>query len=321
MTDTAAATGNPAAEPETIHDVIIVGSGPAGYTAAVYAARAELKPLVFEGIEYGGLLMQTTEVENFPGFREGIMGPALMEEMRAQAERFGADLRSEDIDQMDLSGEIKKVWAYGELYQARAVILATGAEPRYLGVPGEQELLGRGVSACATCDGFFFKEKQIAVIGGGDSAMEEADFLTKFGDHVTIIHRREEFRASKIMLERAQNNPKISFITNAKVVEVVGDGAVQRLKLEDTVNGDQTEVPMDAMFVAIGHDPRTAVFDGQVALQANGYVQVEEPSTRTNVPGVFAAGDLVDSHYQQAITAAGSGCRAALDAEQYLAAL
>ncbi|KAB3519167.1 thioredoxin-disulfide reductase [Corynebacterium sp. zg254] len=305
----------------TIHDVIIVGSGPAGYTAAVYAARAELKPLVFEGIEYGGLLMQTTEVENFPGFRDGIMGPNLMEEMRAQAERFGADLRSEDIEKMDLSGDIKKVWAYGEEYQARAVILATGAEPRYLGVPGEQEMLGRGVSACATCDGFFFKDKKIAVIGGGDSAMEEADFLTKFGESVTIIHRREEFRASKIMLERAKDNPKISFITNAKVVEVLGDGAVQRLKLEDTVTGEQREVEMDAMFVAIGHDPRTSVFDGQVDLQDNGYVKVDEPSTRTNVPGVFAAGDLVDSHYQQAITAAGSGCRAALDAEHYLASL
>lgn len=317
MTDSA----NPAATQPEVHDVIIVGSGPAGYTAAVYAARAELKPVVFEGIEYGGLLMQTTEVENFPGFRDGIMGPDLMEEMRAQAERFGAELRSEDIEKMDLSGDIKKVWAYGEEYQAKAVILATGAEPRYLGVPGEQEMLGRGVSACATCDGFFFKEKQIAVIGGGDSAMEEADFLTKFGDSVTIIHRREEFRASKIMLDRAKSNPKIKFITNAKVIEVLGEGTVQRLKLEDTVTGDITEVPMDAMFVAIGHDPRTAVFDGQVALQPNGYVQVEEPSTRTNIPGVFAAGDLVDSHYQQAITAAGSGCRAALDAEQYIAAL
>lgn len=305
----------------TIHNVIIVGSGPAGYTAAIYAARAELKPLVFEGIEYGGLLMQTTEVENFPGFREGIMGPDLMEEMRAQAERFGAELRSEDVEKMDLTGEIKKVWAYGVEYQARAVILATGAAPRYLGVPGEQEFLGRGVSACATCDGFFFKDKAIAVVGGGDSAMEEADFLTKFGSSVTIIHRREEFRASKIMVERVRNNPKINFILNSKVVEVLGEGSVATLKLENTVTGEQSEVAMDAMFVAIGHDPRTSVFDGQVALQENGYVQVEEPSTRTNIPGVFAAGDLVDAHYQQAITAAGSGCRAALDAEAYLASL
>lgn len=304
-----------------VHDVIIIGSGPAGYTAAVYAARAELNPLVFEGIEYGGLLMQTTEVENFPGFHKGIMGPDLMEEMRAQAERFGADLRQEEVEKVDLSGEIKKVWVYGEEYQARAVILATGAAPRYLHVPGEQEMLGRGVSACATCDGFFFKEKQIAVVGGGDSAMEEADFLTKFGETVTIIHRRDEFRASKIMEERARNNPKIKFLTNAKVVEVKGDKSVETLVVEDTQTGERKDVPMDAMFVAIGHDPRTAIFEGQVELQDNGYVKVDEPSTRTSLPGVFAAGDLVDSHYQQAITAAGSGCRAALDAEAYLAAL
>lgn len=304
-----------------IHDVIIVGSGPAGYTAAIYAARAELNPIVFEGVEYGGLLMQTTEVENFPGFREGIQGPDLMEEMRAQAERFGADLRGEDIERIELTGPVKKLWAYGELYLAKTVILATGAAPRYLGVPGEAELLGHGVSACATCDGFFFKDKKIAVIGGGDSAMEEADFLTKFGSSVTVIHRRDEFRASKIMQERAKANEKIDFIMNAKVVEVLGSSAVTGLKLEDTVTGEQREIEMDAMFVAIGHDPRVTVFEGQVELKENGYVLVEEPSTRTNVPGVFAAGDLVDSHYQQAITAAGSGCRAALDAEAYLAGL
>lgn len=304
-----------------VHDVIIIGSGPAGYTAAVYAARADLKPLVFEGIEYGGLLMQTTEVENFPGFQKGIMGPELMEEMRAQAERFGADLRGEDVERVELDGEIKKVWVYGEEYRAKTIILATGAAPRYLGVPGESEMLGRGVSACATCDGFFFKDKQIAVIGGGDSAMEEADFLTKFGETVTLIHRRDEFRASQIMQDRARNNPKINMIMNAKVVEVIGDNAVTALKLEDTVTGETREIPMDALFVAIGHDPRTEVFSGQVELQDNGYVKVEEPSTRTSIPGVFAAGDLVDSHYQQAITAAGSGCRAALDAEGYLASL
>ena len=309
------------AEAGKVHDVIIIGSGPAGYTAAVYAARAELNPVVFEGVEYGGLLMQTTEVENFPGFQKGIMGPDLMEEMRAQAERFGADLRQEDVEKVDLTGEIKKVWAYGEEYQARTVILATGAAPRYLHVPGEQEMLGRGVSACATCDGFFFKDKQIAVVGGGDSAMEEADFLTKFGETVTIIHRRDEFRASKIMEERARNNPKIKFLTNAKVVEVKGDKSVETLVVEDTQTGEQQDVAMDAMFVAIGHDPRTTVFEGQVGLQENGYVKVDEPSTRTSLPGVFAAGDLVDSHYQQAITAAGSGCRAALDAEAYLATL
>lgn len=304
-----------------VHDVIIIGSGPAGYTAAVYAARADLKPLVFEGIEYGGLLMQTTEVENFPGFQNGIMGPALMEEMRAQAERFGADLRGEDVERVELEGPVKKVWVYGEEFRAKTIILATGAAPRYLGVPGEQEMLGRGVSACATCDGFFFKEKQIAVIGGGDSAMEEADFLTKFGDSVTIIHRRDEFRASQIMLDRARNNPKIKFITNAQVVAVNGESAVTSLTLKDTVTGETSELPMDAMFVAIGHDPRTEVFAGQVELQDNGYVQVAEPGTHTSIDGVFAAGDLVDSHYQQAITAAGSGCRAALDAEEFLAAL
>lgn len=305
----------------TVHDVIIIGSGPAGYTAAVYAARAELKPLVFEGMDFGGLLMQTTEVENFPGFPEGIMGPDLMENMRNQAERFGADLRMEDVVRVELAGDVKKVFTEDEEFHARSVILVTGAVPRYLGVPGEEELLGHGVSACATCDGFFFKGKQIAVIGGGDSAMEEADFLTKFGEKVTLIHRRDEFRASKIMEERARNNPKIDMIMNATVAEVLGEGTVRALKLQDTVTGETREIPMDAMFVAIGHDPRTEVFAGQVNLQDNGYVKVAEPSTATSVPGVFAAGDLVDSHYQQAITAAGSGCRAALDAEAYLAGL
>lgn len=305
----------------TIHDVIIIGSGPAGYTAAVYAARAELNPLVFEGMDFGGLLMQTTEVENFPGFPEGIMGPTLMENMRNQAERFGADLRMEDVVRVELDGDIKKVFTDDEEFHARTVILVTGAAPRYLGVPGEEKLLGHGVSACATCDGFFFKDRQIAVIGGGDSAMEEADFLTRFGEKVTLIHRRDEFRASKIMEERARNNPKIDMIMNATVVEVLGEGTVQGLRLQDTVTGETREIPMDAMFVAIGHDPRTEVFAGQVELQDNGYVKVAEPSTATSIPGVFAAGDLVDSRYQQAVTAAGSGCRAALDAEAYLAAL
>ncbi|WP_238596713.1 thioredoxin-disulfide reductase [Corynebacterium heidelbergense] len=316
----ASETPSAAASGEGIHDLIIIGSGPAGYTAAVYAARAELKPLVFEGIEYGGLLMQTTEVENFPGFSAGIMGPNLMEEMRSQAERFGADLRMENVDKVELHGDIKRVWVDGEEHRARAIILATGAAPRYLGVPGEAELLGRGVSACATCDGFFFKDKKIAVVGGGDSAMEEADFLTKFGSSVTIIHRRNEFRASRIMVDRAKANPKIHFLMESQVKEVLGDTAVTGLKVENTQTGEVTEVEMDAMFVAIGHDPRTEVFRDQVALQPNGYVEVAEPSTRTSVPGVFAAGDLVDSHYQQAITAAGSGCRASLDAEAYLVA-
>jgi len=305
----------------TVHDVIIIGSGPAGYTAAVYAARAELKPLVFEGMDFGGLLMQTTEVENYPGFSDGIMGPELMENMRNQAERFGADLRMEDVVRVELDGEIKKVFTDDEEFHARTVIVVTGAAPRYLGVPGEEKLLGHGVSACATCDGFFFKGKQIAVIGGGDSAMEEADFLTKFGDTVTLIHRRGEFRASAIMEERARKNPKINLIMNAVVTEVLGEGSVEGLRLQDTITGESTDVPMDAMFVAIGHDPRTAVFDGQIELKDDGYVKVAEPSTATSVPGVFAAGDVVDSHYQQAITAAGSGCRAALDAESYLAAL
>ncbi|WP_394288577.1 thioredoxin-disulfide reductase, partial [Corynebacterium variabile] len=277
----------------TLHDVIIIGSGPAGYTAAVYAARAELKPLVFEGMDFGGLLMQTTEVENFPGFPAGIMGPDLMENMRNQAERFGADLRMEDVVRVELDGDVKKVFTEDEEFHAKSVILVTGAAPRYLGVPGEEELLGHGVSACATCDGFFFKGKQIAVIGGGDSAMEEADFLTKFGEKVTLIHRRDEFRASAIMEERARNNPKIDMIMNATVSEVKGEGTVQALTLLDTVTGETRDVPFDAMFVAIGHDPRTTVFEGQVELQDNGYVKVAEPSTATSLPGVFAAGDLV----------------------------
>lgn len=302
-----------------IHDVAIIGSGPAGYTAAIYAARAELKPIIFEGIEYGGSLMTTTEVENFPGFAEGIMGPELMENMRSQAERFGTEMLQEIVTRVDLSGDVKKIWVDDELYEARAVILAMGAAPRYLGVPGEQELLGRGVSACATCDGFFFKDHDIAVVGGGDSAMEEATFLTKFAKSVTIIHRREEFRASKIMLERAKDNEKIRFITNATVSRVNGENKVESLELTDTVTGEVSTLDATAMFVAIGHDPRSEMVREQVQVDASGYIQVSEPSTKTNVEGVFAAGDIVDSHYQQAITAAGMGCRAAIDAEHYLA--
>ncbi|KGF17111.1 MULTISPECIES: thioredoxin-disulfide reductase [Corynebacterium] len=306
---------------DTIHDVIIVGSGPAGYTAAIYAARAELAPVVFEGVEFGGSLMTTTEVENFPGFAEGIQGPDLMDQMRSQAERFGADLRMDDVDRMDLTGDVKSVWVGDEEHKARAVILATGAAPRYLGVPGEKELLGHGVSSCATCDGFFFRDHDIAVIGGGDSAMEEATFLTKFAKSVTIVHRREEFRASAIMLERARANEKIRFATNKVVDEVVGDGSVSGLKLKDTVTGEISELPVTAMFVAIGHDPRSQMVADQVDVDESGYVKVASPSTRTSLPGVFAAGDLVDSHYQQAITAAGTGCTAAIDAEHYLASL
>ncbi|WP_288857791.1 thioredoxin-disulfide reductase [uncultured Corynebacterium sp.] len=307
---------------EEIHDVIIVGSGPAGYTAALYAARAELNPLVFEGYEYGGELMNTTEVENFPGFKDGVMGPDLMMQMREQAEKFGARLESELVDKVDLSGDVKKVFVGDDVYQAHAVILATGAAPRHLGIPGEAELTGRGVSTCATCDGFFFKDQHIAVVGGGDSAMEEATFLTKFGSKVSIIHRSENFRASQIMLERARANEKIEFITHSVVEEVVEkDGKVGGLKVRNVQSGEESVLDATALFVAIGHDPRSAFLEGQVATDEGGYVLVDAPSTRTNVPGVFACGDLVDNHYRQAITAAGSGCRAALDAQHFLAAL
>ncbi|GAA5106495.1 thioredoxin-disulfide reductase [Nocardia iowensis] len=302
-----------------VRDLIIVGSGPAGYTAAVYAARAELQPLVFEGTQFGGALMTTTEVENFPGFRDGIMGPDLMEEMREQAKRFGADIRTEDVDALDLSGPIKTVTVGDETYHAYAVVLAMGSAARYLNVPGEQKLLGRGVSACATCDGFFFKGQDIVVVGGGDSAMEEATFLTKFASTVTIVHRREEFRASRIMLERAKANEKIKFVLNAEVLEVHGDTSVTGLTLRDTRTGETSQLAATGLFVAIGHDPRSELVRGQVELDDEGYVQVVHPSTATKVPGVFAAGDLVDHTYRQAITAAGTGCRAAIDAERWLA--
>ncbi|MFE7720376.1 thioredoxin-disulfide reductase [Nocardia rhizosphaerihabitans] len=302
-----------------VRDLIIVGSGPAGYTAAVYAARAELQPLVFEGTQFGGALMTTTEVENFPGFREGIMGPDLMEQMREQAKRFGADLRTEDVDAIDLSGPIKKVTVGDETFEAYAIVLAMGSAARYLHVPGEQELLGRGVSACATCDGFFFKGQDIVVVGGGDSAMEEATFLTKFAASVTVVHRREEFRASRIMLERAKANDKIKFRLNAEVVKVNGENSVSSLTLRDTRTGEESELAATGLFVAIGHDPRSELVKGQIALDGEGYVQVSEPGTATDVAGVFAAGDLVDHTYRQAITAAGTGCRAAIDAERWLA--
>ncbi|PXY34784.1 thioredoxin-disulfide reductase [Prauserella sp. PE36] len=304
---------------EDVRNLIIVGSGPAGYTAAVYAARAQLEPLVFEGSQFGGALMTTTEVENYPGFRSGIQGPELMEEMREQAKVFGADLRSEDVEELELTGDVKYVTANGKRYAARAVILAMGAAARYLGVPGEQELLGRGVSSCATCDGFFFREHDIAVVGGGDSAMEEATFLTKFARSVTIVHRREEFRASKIMLERAKANEKIRWKLNSQVTEVVGDGKVAGLKLKDTVTGEESELDVTGFFVAIGHDPRSELVRGQVDLDDEGYVLTKGRSSYTNIDGVFAAGDLVDHTYRQAITAAGSGCTAAIDAERWLA--
>jgi thioredoxin reductase (NADPH) len=305
---------------QRIHDVIIIGSGPAGYTAAIYTARAELSPLVFEGTSFGGALMTTTEVENFPGFRAGITGPELMDEMREQALRFGADLQMEDVESVNLDGAVKEVvTAGGETHRARAVILAMGAAPRYLHVPGEQELLGRGVSSCATCDGFFFKEQDIAVIGGGDSAMEEATFLTRFARSVTLVHRRDEFRASKIMLERARANDKITFLTNTTVLAVEGDTKVSGLRVRNVITGEESTLPVTGVFVAIGHDPRSELVRGVVDLDAEGYVLAQDGSTATSVAGVFAAGDLVDHTYRQAITAAGSGCSAAIDAERWLA--
>ncbi|WP_067858143.1 thioredoxin-disulfide reductase [Nocardia shimofusensis] len=303
----------------SVHDLIIVGSGPAGYTAAIYAARADLQPLLFEGTQFGGALMTTTEVENFPGFRDGIMGPDLMEEMREQAKRFGADIRTEDVDALDLTDPVKKVTVGEQTYLAKAVILAMGSAARYLGVPGEERLLGRGVSACATCDGFFFRGQDIVVVGGGDSAMEEATFLTKFASKVTVVHRREEFRASRIMLDRARANEKIEFVLNAEIAEVKGDTAVTSLVLRDTRTGETSELAATGLFVAIGHDPRSELVRGQIELDDEGYVLVQHPTTATAVPGVFAAGDLVDHTYRQAITAAGTGCRAAIDAERWLA--
>lgn len=302
-----------------VHDVIVIGSGPAGYTAALYTARAQLKPLVFEGTSFGGALMTTTEVENYPGFRSGITGPELMDEMREQALRFGADLQMEDVESVSLAGPVKEVvTADGQAHRARAVILAMGAAPRYLGIPGEQDLLGRGVSSCATCDGFFFKDQDIAVVGGGDSAMEEATFLTRFARSVTLVHRRDEFRASRIMLDRARNNDKITFLTNTAVLAVEGDSTVTGLRVRDTVSGVESTLAVTGVFIAIGHDPRSELVRGAVAVDPEGYVVVTDHSTATSLPGVFAAGDLVDRHYRQAITAAGSGCAAAIDAERWL---
>ncbi|AGB26643.1 thioredoxin-disulfide reductase [Mycobacterium sp. JS623] len=302
-----------------VHDVIIIGSGPAGYTAAVYAARAQLKPLVFEGTQFGGALMTTTEVENYPGFREGITGPELMDEMREQALRFGADLRMEDVDAVSLDGPIKSVTVGDETHQARAIILAMGAQARHLGVPGEEALIGMGVSTCATCDGFFFRDQDIAVVGGGDSAMEEATFLTRFARSVTLIHRREEFRASKIMLERARENEKIKFLTNTQVISIVGDPKVTGVRLRNSVTGEESELSVTGVFVAIGHDPRSDLVRGQVDLDPEGYVLTKGRTTSTSVDGVFAAGDLVDHTYRQAVTAAGTGCSASIDAERWLA--
>ena len=305
-----------------VRNVVIVGSGPAGYTAAVYAARAQLRPLVYEGsVTAGGALMNTTEVENFPGFTDGIMGPQLMEQMRAQAERFGAELVTDDIVSMDLAGEIKTVVdGSGATHQARSVILAMGSAYRELGLPNEKRLSGHGVSWCATCDGFFFRDQDIAVVGGGDSAIEEATFLTRFARSVTLIHRRDALRASKIMQERAFANDKLHFAWNSAVEDVLGENKVSGLVLRDTVTGAARELDVTGLFVAIGHDPRSELVRGQVDVDDEGYVLVEGRSTRTSLEGVFACGDLVDHTYRQAITAAGSGCAAALDAERFLAA-
>ncbi len=306
-----------------VREVIVIGSGPAGYTAAIYAARANLNPLVFEGaLDAGGALMTTTEVENFPGFPEGIMGPDLMMNMRQQAERFGAELIADDVTEVDFSGDIKVVKdSDGTEYRAKAIILAMGSGYRRLGLEGEDRLSGRGVSWCATCDGAFFRDKPIAVIGGGDSAVEEATFLSRFGSSVTMVHRRDELRASHIMAERAKNDPKIDFAWNSVVTSINGENSVESLTLTDTLTGDTRDLPVSGVFVAIGHDPRSELVKDHVKLDPEGYVLVETDTTQTSAPGVFACGDLVDHRYRQAITAAGTGCEAALDAEKYLASL
>ena len=306
-----------------VREVIIIGSGPAGYTAAIYAARANLKPLVFEGaLESGGALMNTTEVENFPGFPEGVMGPDLMMNMRAQAEKFGAELIMDDIVSVELDGDVKVVRDGDDKeYRAQTVILAMGSGYRRLGLADEDRLSGRGISWCATCDGAFFRDKPIAVVGGGDSAVEEATFLSRFGSSVTIVHRRDELRASKIMADRALNDPKIDFAWNSQVTGINGENAVESLTLTDTVTGETRELEVSGVFIAIGHDPRSALVKDQVKLDDDGYVVVNPETTETSLPGVFACGDLVDHRYRQAITAAGTGCKAALDAEKYLMAL
>ena len=305
-----------------IHDVVIVGSGPAGYTAAIYAARAQLNPVILAGsVTAGGALMNTTEVENYPGFVTGIMGPELMTQMQEQAERFGADIRYEDVTALELEGDVKRITTSDGIYEARTVIISTGSEYRHLGIDGEERLSGHGVSYCATCDGFFFKDQDIVVVGGGDSAMEEATFLTRFARSVTVVHRRDELRASAVMAKRAQEDPKISFAWNSRVVELDGEDSLTGVTLEDTVTGDRRRLEATGLFVAIGQVPRSELVADVLELDEAGYIKVEAPSQRTRIPGVFACGDVADPTYQQAITAAGSGCRAALDAEHYLTTL
>jgi thioredoxin reductase (NADPH) len=301
------------------YDVVIVGSGPAGYTAALYAARANLDVLVFQGFEVGGQLMLTSDVENYPGYRDGVMGPEMMDDFEAQAARFGAKMRPENVERVDLSERPFKLWAEGEDEPvfARSVVIATGAKAKWLGLPGERRLMGRGVSGCATCDGFFFRDKKVAVVGGGDTAMEEAMFLTKYAGEVLIIHRRDQFRASKIMLERATKNPKITFITDTVVQDVLGEDSVEGIRIKNLETGEERDLEVDGFFAAIGHAPATGIFEDQVEMDEGGYI-LQKENTMTSVPGVFAAGDVSDKRYRQAVTAAGDGCRAAIDAERWL---
>jgi thioredoxin reductase (NADPH) len=305
-----------------VRELIIVGGGPAGYTAALYAARANLKPLVIEGFQWGGQLMITSDVENYPGYADGIMGPEMMQDFRRQAERFGTEFLTDDVTRVDFSAKPFRVWVGDDEYQAEAVVVATGATARKLGLPSEEALQGRGVTYCATCDGAFYRDKQVIVVGGGDSAMEEASFLTKFASKVTVVHRRDEFRASQIMIDRARSNPKIEFVMNAVVDEVLGvdEGKMSGVRLRNTITDDTWTIPADGLFVAIGHDPNTALFVEQLEHDEAGYLVTQPGSTATNIEGVFAAGDVQDHTYRQAVTAAGSGCMAALDAEKFLAA-
>jgi thioredoxin reductase (NADPH) len=301
------------------YDVVIIGSGPAGYTAALYAARASMKVLVFQGFESGGQLMLTSDVENYPGYRDGVMGPEMMDDFEAQAARFGAEMRPDNVERVDFSERPFKVWAEDEEEPtlARAVVIATGAKAKWLGLESEQQLMGKGVSGCATCDAFFYRGKKVAVVGGGDTAMEEAAVLAKFADEVVLIHRRDEFRASKIMLQRAQNNPKITFLTDTVVEEILGENSVEGVRVRNTKTGEEQTIEVSGFFAAIGHAPATSLFEGQVEMDEGGYI-LQKENTMTSVPGVFSAGDVSDTRYRQAVTAAGDGCRAAIDSERWL---